>query len=380
MGLTTVSGFFSYAHGDDAYGRLRMLKDDLVTEYKQLTGDELELFFDRDGLQWGDRWEANITKGIDSSSFFIPILSPLYFKSYNCETELRQFLGKVERESAAELLLPIYFVGLDHADFAVESELVKKVFEFQYEDWRGIRFAERDSERYRAAVGRLACRLAHANRDIQERSEHQKKDEANPSPDDTRCQTESGLEEVFSGEECEDDGFLIESTQKLTELSEKFVPHVNSFNKKMSEIDSLVRGYTDRMNVEGPKGPKAMTALLARLSAELDPVADSYLEEAEACTNVIVELDVTVHTVSSKWEELGALGFNDAGDTGYSVWANSLAEMVQAAEGARAPLGTFSNQISVLKGVSRVLYKPLRKIERANTLMDGVLETVSRWA
>ena len=114
MGLTAISGFFSYAHDDDAYGRLSMLRDDLIVEYRQITGDELELFIDRDDIRWGDRWEDNIGSGIDSSFFFIPILTPLYFQSfYCCNKELKQFLDKVERENAEELLLPIYYIGLD---------------------------------------------------------------------------------------------------------------------------------------------------------------------------------------------------------------------------------------------------------------------------
>ena len=79
MGLTLNKGFFSYAHGDDVRNSLTELKQDLITEYHQVTGEELQIFFDKDGISWGDLWQDNIVAGIDSSAFFIPILSPLYF-------------------------------------------------------------------------------------------------------------------------------------------------------------------------------------------------------------------------------------------------------------------------------------------------------------
>lgn len=379
MGLTKISGFFSYAHDDDVCGRLRMLRDDLIAEYRQLTGNDLELFLDRDDIQWGDRWDKNIEAGIDSSSFFIPVLSPLYFKSsYCCERELKQFLGKVERESAAELLLPIYYVGLDYAEGGLESDLVEQVFGYQYEDWREIRFAERCTEKYRRAVNRLAARLAKADGEIWKRSTETERAGAAARGREGAGKT-AEQETPLDVEEPDENGFLVEGTQRIAELSNEFVPHVDEVNASMAEIGRIVSDCADEMDSMGAQGPKAMTTLLSKLSRDLDPVADKYLAEAEECSGLIGVLDSTVRGVTKRLKELQAIDCASEGES-EEGWDSAIEELVETASGTRGALGTFSSQISFLKGLSRVLYKPLRKIERANMLMDSVLDTASRWS
>lgn len=380
MGLTKISGFFSYAHGDDVCGRLRMLRDDLIAEYRQLTGNDLELFLDRDDIQWGDKWDRNIEAGIDSSSFFIPVLSPLYFKSsYCCEKELRQFLGKVERENASELLLPIYYVGLDYAEEDLETDLIERVFGFQYEDWREVRFAERCTETYRRAVNRLAGRLAKADREIWLRSSEAEERRSTSSVERTGNEAVTEREVSCAAGGPEDRVFLVEGTNRVTELSDEFTSHVEEVNAKMTKIGRIVNGYAEEMNSAGVRGPKAMTALFSRLAADLDPVADEYLAEAEECSSLIGELDSTVCGVAARLKELQTLD-SESREKDEADWDRAIVGLVEAASGARGPLGTFNSQVSVLKGLSRVLYTPLRKIERANTLMDGVLEMASRWS
>lgn len=85
VGGARVRGFFSYAHRDNKWDALEKLKIDICDEYAVLTGDELELFFDKNSISWGDNWRDSIESGIDSASFFIPIITPQYFLSESCQ-------------------------------------------------------------------------------------------------------------------------------------------------------------------------------------------------------------------------------------------------------------------------------------------------------
>ena len=389
--LTKVSGFFSYAHDDDMCNRLSMLREDLVAEYRQITGDELELFIDREGIEWGDRWARNIEASIDSSMFFIPVLSPLYFRSFYCQQELEQFLRKVEKENARELLLPIYYVDTAYAELGASDGAMKRVFEFQYEDWREMRFAERRSEKYRAAVGQLALRLAKANRNLEQRAAEavsaEPVDESLDEDVDTgvaalgeetpEVPSTSGDERL--GEEGEPEGFLMDSTQGAIDLANEFSPHMNAATEKMKKVGEVVEKYTDDVRQAASKGPREATAVFARLAEKLDPISDDYLAEAKACAEIMAKLDPEVRSATAAWERIrSASGSGDVATGG--GWRKSVDGMVSAAEGARPSLRSFNGQVGVLKGVSRVLYGPLRKIERANILLDGVLETAAGWS
>lgn len=388
--LTKVSGFFSYAHDDDMCNRLSMLREDLVAEYRQITGDELELFIDREGIEWGDRWARNIEASIDSSMFFIPVLSPLYFRSFYCQQELEQFLRKVEKENARELLLPIYYVDTAYAELGASDGAMKRVFEFQYEDWREMRFAERCSEKYRAAVGQLALRLAKANRSLEQRAAEavsadptdeslgEDVDAGVTASGERTSETPSAPEDGRLREEGEPDGFLMDSTQSAIDLADEFSPHMNNATDKMKKIGEVVKRYTDDMRQAASRGPREATAVFARLAADLDPISDDYLAEAKACAEIMARLDPEIRSATAAWERLRSASGRDnvAAENG---WRESISGMVSAAEGARPSLRSFNSQVGVLKGVSRVLYGPLRKIERANILFDGVLETASGW-
>lgn len=110
VGGARVRGFFSYAHRDNKWDALEKLKIDICDEYAVLTGDELELFFDKNSISWGDNWRDSIESGIDSASFFIPIITPQYFLSESCQKELMQYMAKVKELQEPGLILPIMYI------------------------------------------------------------------------------------------------------------------------------------------------------------------------------------------------------------------------------------------------------------------------------
>lgn len=72
--MPNVSAFFSYAHMDDANEFLSKLRRDLCEEFQIISGSKLNLFFDRDSIEWGSNWRNSIESGIANASFFIPVI------------------------------------------------------------------------------------------------------------------------------------------------------------------------------------------------------------------------------------------------------------------------------------------------------------------
>ena len=92
-------GFWSYVHKDDeAEGeRISKLAKDVVNEYELLAGDTIELFLDKDGIGWGDEWRKKIDDHLESVEFFVPVMTPRYFKSPECRLELNQFVRSASK-------------------------------------------------------------------------------------------------------------------------------------------------------------------------------------------------------------------------------------------------------------------------------------------
>lgn len=102
--------FMSYAHVDDADGRLTELRKLLSTETQVQTGDEFPIFQDRDDILWGQSWDERIEKSLDEVTFLIPIVTPSFFNSKNCRGELQRFLEREKKLGRNDLVLPIYYV------------------------------------------------------------------------------------------------------------------------------------------------------------------------------------------------------------------------------------------------------------------------------
>jgi cobaltochelatase CobT len=107
--------FFSYARHDDVAvgGLLSKIRKKLETEIQIHAGDdELEVFQDSDDLKPGDEWERKLREAIDSSAFFIPVITPFYYKRPVCRRELEIWLANYKAEDERRRIIPVRFVGL----------------------------------------------------------------------------------------------------------------------------------------------------------------------------------------------------------------------------------------------------------------------------
>lgn len=165
--MNSSQGFWSYVHTDDTAerGRISELARDVVAQYEMLTGETIDLFLDRDAIEWGDEWRHKIDESLASVAFFIPVITPRYFMRPECRRELQFFARRADRLGIRELVLPLLYVDVpSFEDESIGDDLVDLVRKFQYVDWRELRYVDISAEAYRRGVAMLASRLVAANK------------------------------------------------------------------------------------------------------------------------------------------------------------------------------------------------------------------------
>jgi hypothetical protein len=164
--LAMGKGFWSYVHSDDdaERGRIARLAQDVVSQYQMITTTPIELFLDRDKVEWGEEWRPKIDMALAEVAFFIPIITPRYFLSHECRREFNFFARKAVNLGIKELVMPIRYMDFPSLhDDPCTDELIELARSFQWAEWTELRFSSVDSPEYRQGVANLATRLADAS-------------------------------------------------------------------------------------------------------------------------------------------------------------------------------------------------------------------------
>lgn len=96
--LSKYDVFLSHANKD---------KEELVeTLYQSLTKLGINIFYDKESLEWGDNWKDRILNGTQKSEFAIIVISENFFDREWTERELTEFLSR-QNQDGQKLILPI---------------------------------------------------------------------------------------------------------------------------------------------------------------------------------------------------------------------------------------------------------------------------------
>lgn len=90
--------FISHANSDKTE-----IVEDLV---KSLNLLKINVFYDKESLEWGDKWKEKILEGTKKSEFAIIVISENFFGREWTEKELNEFLNRQNR-NGQKLILPI---------------------------------------------------------------------------------------------------------------------------------------------------------------------------------------------------------------------------------------------------------------------------------
>lgn len=165
---TAAQAFLSYAHTDDEFleGGITWLRRELQRAMLALTGEAFEIFQDTDGIAFGEHWPSRIEEALTGARFLIPVMSPCYFASPQCRHEANFFLDFEKKSGRRDLVLPIYLIeadALEDSSLRDGDDLVQRLFERQYGDWRDAAFELRNAPRIKQRVMELAKQIKAAS-------------------------------------------------------------------------------------------------------------------------------------------------------------------------------------------------------------------------
>ena len=161
-----VKVFWSYAKRDDPKPHnVTLLRESFESVLGQCLGEDVDLFQDKTGLNWGDAWRKKLETEVASSNIFVCILSPSYFNSKMCIQELVWAIDNKVR------LYPILYracpKGLksnfsEKSDSHVEILNEKSVIisETQYEDFTKLRNEDKNSPVVLAFLDKICEQIA----------------------------------------------------------------------------------------------------------------------------------------------------------------------------------------------------------------------------
>ncbi len=91
--------FISHANRD---------KEELVEDlYKSLNKLGIQIFYDKESIEWGDNWKDKILNGVKKAEFAIIVISENFFGREWTEKELKELLSRQNR-NGQKLILPIF--------------------------------------------------------------------------------------------------------------------------------------------------------------------------------------------------------------------------------------------------------------------------------
>lgn len=359
--MTIARGFWSYVHKDDHAqgGRIAQLARDVVAQYEMITGESIELFLDRDKLEWGDDWRGKVDESLATVAFFIPVLTPRYFQSVECRRELNHFVRRAKSLGLEELIMPLMYV--DVPGFRQEppsDDAIALIKPFQWEDWTRLRYVSSDAEDYRVAVGRMAERLAAAT----------------AIADQTNiADAVLALVEEDADDAPGDIDLMGQAESVMPEWSET----VALIGKEIESIGVLMQEATGDINSANPKGFAARLTVFRKTASKLKGPAENIRTFGEQFTKQLNDVDQGMTVIIQK---IGV----EAG-TGATEKANaceffaSIRAMAESSETGLGALKQMIEAIQPIEAMSRDLRPPLKTLRRGLTSMYEGREVINSW-
>ncbi|MDQ0612399.1 hypothetical protein QF046_000040 [Microbacterium sp. W4I4] len=363
--MASNDGFWSYVHNDDdaSFGKIVQLGRDLKSQYEMVTGTSVELFLDRDSLAWGDAWESVIHSNLGTVAFFIPVITPAYFKSAACRAELERFAERTSKEGLKGLLLPILWVPSSELDEEASTDpLVQIVKDRQWEDWTYLRHDERGSSEYSKTLEKMAKRIQRANEaaDLAEAA-------ALPESDD-----------AADGDEADDEPGRLEKLAEMEENVNLWMDDIVEANEGLKQMGEIAQARTAEMNVD----PRARTfagrlTLVRQIAGELQAPADRIKEAGIAFAMKVSAVDEGVRIIiDSAPEEIAA---DPEAIEQFRSFFNQLRDLDAVTTTVDSQLSGFVSSIAPLQKQSRDMKKPVEAATVGVTRIQAAIGIIHDW-
>jgi len=365
--MNRFHGFWSYVHRDDDadHGRISRLAQDVAAEYEMMTGDSIELFLDKNALDWGDSWREKIDESLASVAFFIPVMTPRYFMSAECRRELQFFARRADDLGIKELVLPLHYVDVpDLRNDSAPDDLMRIVRGFQWEDWRDLRFSDVATESYRRGVTSLASRLVEANR-------HAEQSDVDGSS--------IRLGESSSQDSGDDAPGFVDSLASAEEAIPAWTETISAIGREVISIGALINSATDDIS-KTPIQRRTFAHRLAiakRLATQLNDPTDRVSTLGNDYASQLHSVDSGICAII----EMAPDAIKDNPETKKELCA-FFAVVRDLSDSARQALDSAQSMVKALtptEKMSRDLRPVLRKLRQALTVLIEGREITDEW-
>jgi hypothetical protein len=358
--LEEAAGFWSYVQADDEAdgGRITSLATRLQAHFRLQTAEELLLFVDRESLAWGEEWAKRIEEAIAGTTFFIPIITPSYFRSQACRQELLKFTREANRLGLEQLLMPVYWVSVPELEADPESsadEAIRLTAKHEWRDLRQVRLEDEDSSIFRKAVNGLAGELAkratkvtNTVEDIPGNGATVEATVGDPAGDE-----EPGIIEQLAAAE--------EAFPQLTEITE-------GMNGEVERVGELIKDAGAKMEAADARGQgmKARLSITEGLARDLSGPAERLEELGHQFAGVLTSLDPGVHAL------LDLAADDEAEEHAQATFLTTMQELATNADEALGELESLVEATREAAQFSRSLRAPLRRMRTGlQSVLDG---------
>jgi hypothetical protein len=353
MQAERAGAFWSYVHADDESerGRIVDLAHDVRDRYGLLTGGDLELFLDRDAIEWGNDWRERISTAISAATFFIPIMTPRYFNSVECRRELIAFAREANRHGVESLLLPILYTNvpdLEREDLADEAMLL--VRPRQYENWTDLRLEDRGSHEYRKGVNRLAQRLADTMLAV-----------SSSTPDPATTRAAARPEPVAPDDEAPG---ILDLIAEGEEAMPRLVDVIERLAQALEDVGRITQEVSSRIDASDRRGggTAGRVKLAGALASNLRPVATDILRLGEENARELAAVDAAISAMLSTVEE--APPDDPEQQRQALAFFETIEQTAEVAAESTRQLSDFSGTLDQTARLSRALRPVARDLQR----------------
>jgi predicted AAA+ superfamily ATPase len=352
---TDAALFLSYVRADDdaEHGRITQLARDLIERYRLITGEELELFIDKDSIRWGDEWQARIKSQLMQTTFFVPVVTPRFLKSAACRDEVGTFERTSRTLGTEAFILPILWNELRGNDS--EDSVAVLLKSRNWENWTQLKYEDRTSGAYNRQLDEMANRLANAVDTIAQAKR--------PAP-------------VSAEELAADSSDILDLMERAEEAVLNLPQAMESWQPAVLGAFSAAGQALNQLPNDSPGSPSALRATLARAARAMTGPGIELEAESQRFRLTLKDLDDSLSSIIAF-----ASRTPDAADSLGLIRALKLLsdDIPSSFDLEPGQLETFVTQISALGKVSREMREPTRALSDAVLLISDVLAMFESW-
>jgi len=305
--------------------------------------------------------EAHRRGDSTGTTFFIPIITPSYFRSDACRKELFKFTREATRLGLEQLLMPVYWVTvpeLENDPASSADEAILLIARYEWQDLREVRLEDEDSSACRKAVDALAGQIARRAATVTATVEDVPK-----SASSLRAAGESG-----GDDDDDDEPGILEKIAASEEAMPELTEILETITVVIQEVGDLVQTAGDAMKAAEARGGgmKARLVVTERLAHQLNMPAERLEGLGHDYAATLAKLDPGVHSLLDAAEVAGSDDSDNA--------AEFLEVLIRVGGIADNALGELDVLVAATKEAATFSRSLRRPLSRMRIGLRGVLD------